>query len=212
MARRCARTCRSCPRIICWASRRPRHRQRRRFPRRGPASSATRTRSWWLPPPTTSSSPSRYFRRRSGPHLKSSRAQKSALVTFGIVPTDGHTGLGYIHRGEPFGRKPASVLKPAAYRVREFKEKPDKPTADRYVETGRYYWNSGMFVWRADTVLNELAARLPESSRGPDANRRGLGHAATAGSADKDLPDPPKDQYRLRRDGAGFAGSRVKQK
>ncbi len=102
---------------------------------------------------------------------------KNALVTFGIVPTYGHTGLGYIHRGEPLRARdargsavPAAAAAVAttagAYRVREFKEKPDRPTADRYVETGRYYWNSGMFVWRADTVLNELAAHLPQSHKG----------------------------------------------
>jgi mannose-1-phosphate guanylyltransferase len=50
--------------------------------------------------------------------------------------------------------------------VQAFKEKPDKPTADRYVESGRYYWNSGMFVWRADTVLGELAVDLPDSYKG----------------------------------------------
>lgn len=94
-----------------------------------------------------------------------------SLVTFGIVPTFGHTGLGYIHRGEVLGTGGAaesasdhSVL--GAFRVMAFKEKPDKATADRYVESGRYYWNSGMFVWRADTVLNELAAHLPQSYRG----------------------------------------------
>jgi mannose-1-phosphate guanylyltransferase len=86
-----------------------------------------------------------------------------ALVTFGIVPTHGHTGLGYIHRGEPLQIRDGVY---GAYRVQAFKEKPDKPTADRYVESGRYYWNSGMFVWRCDTVLNELAAHLPESHRG----------------------------------------------
>ncbi|CAN5602204.1 mannose-1-phosphate guanylyltransferase [soil metagenome] len=78
-----------------------------------------------------------------------------ALVAFGIVATYGHTGLGYIHRGE--------ALAGGAYKVLGFKEKPDKPTADRYVETGRYYWNSGMFVWRADTVLDELKTHLPET-------------------------------------------------
>ncbi len=84
----------------------------------------------------------------------------NALVTFGIIPTHGHTGLGYIHRGEALdGFK-------GAYKVQAFKEKPDKPTADRYVESGRYYWNSGMFVWRADTVLKELETHLPESHRG----------------------------------------------
>ena len=50
-----------------------------------------------------------------------------------------------------------------AYQVLGFKEKPDKPTADRYVESGRYYWNSGMFVWRADTVMNVLKELLPAS-------------------------------------------------
>jgi mannose-1-phosphate guanylyltransferase len=84
----------------------------------------------------------------------------TALVTFGIVPTHGHTGLGYIHRGEPLAGKKG------AYAVQAFKEKPDKPTADRYVESGRYYWNSGMFVWRCDTVVNELAMHLPEAHRG----------------------------------------------
>jgi mannose-1-phosphate guanylyltransferase len=84
----------------------------------------------------------------------------NALVTFGIIPTHGHTGLGYIHRGEAIpGMR-------GAYKVLAFKEKPDKPTADRYVESGRYYWNSGMFVWRADTVLNELATHLPDAHRG----------------------------------------------
>jgi len=87
----------------------------------------------------------------------------NALVTFGIVPTFGHTGLGYVHRGEPLV---TTKKLPGVYRVLAFKEKPDKPTADRYVESGRYYWNSGMFVWRADTVLAELAAHLPDSYAG----------------------------------------------
>ena len=86
-----------------------------------------------------------------------------ALVTFGIVPTYGHTGLGYIHRGEQLQLKDGSK---GAFKVLAFREKPDKATADRYVESGRYYWNSGMFVWRADTVLGELAAHLPESYEG----------------------------------------------
>lgn len=85
------------------------------------------------------------------------------LVTFGIVPTYGHIGLGYIHRGEALRLRDATS---GAYRVQAFKEKPDKSTADRYVESGRYYWNSGMFVWRCDTILGELAMHLPESHRG----------------------------------------------
>ncbi|HZZ45009.1 MAG TPA: mannose-1-phosphate guanylyltransferase [Tepidisphaeraceae bacterium] len=88
-----------------------------------------------------------------------------ALVTFGIIPTHGHTGLGYIHRGEPFPLK-SSNKSAAAFRVQAFKEKPDKATADRYVESGRYYWNSGMFVWRCDTVLADLAQFLPAARAG----------------------------------------------
>src|SRR6476659_624684 len=86
----------------------------------------------------------------------------NALVTFGIVPTHSHTGLGYIHRGEPLSVKGKQS---GAYKVQAFKEKPDKPTADRYVESGRYYWNSGMFVWRCDTVFTELGLHLSENHK-----------------------------------------------
>jgi mannose-1-phosphate guanylyltransferase len=86
-----------------------------------------------------------------------------ALVAFGIVPTFGHTGLGYIHRGDGLPLKKGTK---GAYKVLGFREKPDKATADRYAESGHYYWNSGMFVWRADTVLNELAIHLPDSYKG----------------------------------------------
>jgi mannose-1-phosphate guanylyltransferase len=85
-----------------------------------------------------------------------------ALVTFGIVPTHGHTGLGYIHRGDVL---PVKGKTGSAYKVQAFREKPDKATADRYVESGRYYWNSGMFVWRCDTVFNELGMHLPENHK-----------------------------------------------
>lgn len=91
------------------------------------------------------------------------REDPAALVTFGITPTHGHTGLGYIHRGESLRLKSAG---PGAYRVLAFKEKPDRATADRYVESGRYFWNSGMFVWRADTVLGELKQHLPAAYNG----------------------------------------------
>ena len=85
------------------------------------------------------------------------KTNPKALVTFGIVPTHGHTGLGYVQRGEalPGGG--------GVFQVLAFKEKPDKPTADRYVESGRFYWNSGMFVWRADAVLEQLKQHLPAS-------------------------------------------------
>jgi mannose-1-phosphate guanylyltransferase len=91
------------------------------------------------------------------------KEQPKALVTFGLIPTHGHTGLGYIHRGEALKLSTGST---GAFRVMRFIEKPAKPDADRFVESGRYYWNSGMFVWRCDTVLGELAIHLPEAYKG----------------------------------------------
>lgn len=89
--------------------------------------------------------------------------QPRALVTFGIAPTHGHPGLGYVQRGDALHLK-ANLE--GAYKVIRFVEKPAKPEADRFVESGRYYWNSGMFVWRCDTVLEELAIHLPKSAEG----------------------------------------------
>lgn len=82
------------------------------------------------------------------------------LVTFGIVPTHGHTGLGYVQRGDALDGIAG------AFKVLGFKEKPDKQTADKYVESQRYYWNSGMFVWRASTVMDTLKDYLPKSHEG----------------------------------------------
>ncbi|MGH7179332.1 MAG: mannose-1-phosphate guanylyltransferase [Tepidisphaeraceae bacterium] len=112
--------------------------------------------------------------------------QPNALVTFGIVPTYGHTGLGYIHRGEALpGQR-------GAYKVQAFREKPDKATADRYVESGRYYWNSGMFVWRADTVLGELSIFLPDSHKGLMQIHEAWGTAQQQRALDEVYPRLPK--------------------
>ncbi len=85
----------------------------------------------------------------------------SALVTFGIKPTEPHIGLGYVERGQ--------LQAPGVWTVNRFREKPDLETARQYVASGDYYWNSGMFVWRTDTILGQLQRHLPESH---DAARR----------------------------------------
>lgn len=112
-----------------------------------------------------------------------------SLVTFGIVPTHGHTGLGYVQRGENLKLKTGAT---GAYKVQAFKEKPDKATADRYVESGRYYWNSGMFVWRADTVLGELAQHLPDSHKGLSQIATAWGTPAQAKAVADIYPQLPK--------------------
>lgn len=81
-----------------------------------------------------------------------------ALVTFGVVPTSPHTGYGYLQRGESLPGHPD------VSRVLAFKEKPDQATAERYLAAGDYWWNSGMFVWRADTLLRQLDRLRPETA------------------------------------------------
>ncbi|HZC27272.1 MAG TPA: mannose-1-phosphate guanylyltransferase [Actinopolymorphaceae bacterium] len=82
-----------------------------------------------------------------------------SLVTFGIPPSAPHTGLGYIERAEPLEAD-------GVFAVSAFTEKPDAATAREYVDSGRHLWNSGMFVWRAETLLAELEAYLPQTFAG----------------------------------------------
>lgn len=81
-------------------------------------------------------------------------AEGGALATFGVVPTGPSTGYGYIRAGSGDGSAARPVL--------EFVEKPDPETAAAYVASGDYYWNSGMFVFRASRYLEELARYRPE--------------------------------------------------
>jgi mannose-1-phosphate guanylyltransferase len=84
------------------------------------------------------------------------------IVTFGIKPTYPAEVFGYIHRGEAIGRP---GLAAATYAVKQFKEKPNAATAKKYIDSGEYYWNSGIFVWRAATILDALSDRQPEMLR-----------------------------------------------
>jgi mannose-1-phosphate guanylyltransferase len=86
-------------------------------------------------------------------------ARPCSLVTLGITPTSPATGFGYVQRGAP--TEVDGVAEAASFR-----EKPDRATAEEYLASGQYLWNSGMFVWRARTVLDALADHLPESAEG----------------------------------------------
>lgn len=86
-----------------------------------------------------------------------------SLITFGLEPAWPHTGLGYIHAGEPI-TSPADDHK--ALRVQGFKEKPSHEVACTYCKSGQYFWNSGMFVWQAKTILRQLEQFLPSSHKG----------------------------------------------
>ena len=80
-------------------------------------------------------------------------AESGKLVTFGIVPTEPHTGYGYIKKGE---------VKDAGFTVEKFVEKPSFETAQNYVSSGNYFWNSGMFLFKASKYLEELKRFRPD--------------------------------------------------
>ncbi len=83
------------------------------------------------------------------------------MVTFGIQPTFPSTLLGYIKCVD--GHKYKNC-KNNVYTVEAFREKPDKETAENYIRSGEYFWNSGLFVWKARTILANLAKFLPQST------------------------------------------------
>jgi len=84
-------------------------------------------------------------------------AEGGKLITFGIRPTRPDTGFGYIKAN------PGTI--PSVYAVERFTEKPDLNTAERFLQEGDYYWNSGMFVWRTSVILAEIQRHLPEVYR-----------------------------------------------
>ena len=89
-------------------------------------------------------------------------AADAHIVLFGIAPDAPETGYGYIQCGERAG---GTGVRPV-YAVERFVEKPDRSTAERYLESGDYVWNSGMFVFTARVMRAEIAALMPELARG----------------------------------------------
>jgi len=85
----------------------------------------------------------------------SAEAGKGYIVPFGIVPESAATGYGYIETGDKAG---------SGYEVNSFREKPDAPTAEKYLASGKYFWNSGLFTYQNDVFLSELESCTPEVS------------------------------------------------
>lgn len=103
-------------------------------------------------------------------------AREGYLVTLGIAPDFPHTGYGYIQRGSALGEREGLPT----YRVQRFTEKPDADTAQGFVDSRAYYWNGGIFVWQAATILAEMDSLLPSLYAGLqrvigdwDSSRRG---------------------------------------
>lgn len=89
------------------------------------------------------------------------------IVTFGIKPNYPAESFGYIQRGQSIGD--------AAFAVDRFREKPDAATAKQYVDAGTFYWNSGIFLWRADTILAAMKQNVPEITNHIDAIAKSIG-------------------------------------
>ena len=85
-------------------------------------------------------------------------AEKEYLVTLGITPTYPATVYGYIQRGEPL----PEIFAYPAYQALRFKEKPDNAQARQMLASHDHSWNSGMFLWRTDTILDEISRQMPD--------------------------------------------------
>jgi mannose-1-phosphate guanylyltransferase/mannose-6-phosphate isomerase len=106
-------------------------------------------------------------------------AQRGKLVTFGVVPSKPETGYGYIRRATGSG---------PAYPIAQFVEKPDLPTAQGYVASKEYFWNSGMFMFKASVVLDELRRLAPNIYQA-------CSHAYAAAERDLDFTRLPAKEF-----------------
>ncbi len=93
----------------------------------------------------------------AGTHLV---RERGGFLTLGVQPTFPATGFGYLHQGEKIQEGSHPV-----YRLKEFREKPDFETAERYLQSGEYFWNSGMFLWKASDFWKAYETYLPEDAR-----------------------------------------------
>jgi len=108
-------------------------------------------------------------------------AAAGRLVTFGIVPARPETGYGYLRKGAPLDGA-------GAFELARFVEKPDRSTAQRYLESGEYLWNSGIFMMRASRWLEELEAHRPDIAAAAE-------RAWRAGARDEDFYRAGKDEF-----------------
>lgn len=112
---------------------------------------------------------------------------EDCLVTLGLTPRYPATGFGYIEAGDTL-----SSDAPPIFAVKAFHEKPDLATAQAYLDSGRYMWNSGMFAWRAEVLLAEIKRFIPELADGLDELAPDLGTNRQAEALARVYPKLPK--------------------
>jgi mannose-1-phosphate guanylyltransferase len=118
-------------------------------------------------------------------------AADGAIATIGIRPDRPETGYGYLKVGArlPAQGRGRHAIRPA--RVERFVEKPDRATASRYLARGGYLWNSGIFVFRADVILDEIREALPELGERLEVLERSLGTPGYARTLRRVFPEAP---------------------
>lgn len=99
------------------------------------------------------------------------QANPDLIVTFGIRPSYPAESFGYVQRGNPIPVSPGS----SAFVVERFREKPDRKTAEQYLQAGSFYWNSGIFMWKAKTILDALAKFEPDMYQHIENIAQGIG-------------------------------------
>ncbi len=120
------------------------------------------------------------FRQAVGDGVALIEQDPSRIVTFGIRPSYPAESFGYIERGDRLDERQA------AYQVSQFREKPSAATAAEYLASGRFYWNSGIFLWRASTILQLLRQYEPAMANHIDA----IGAAARSDTSNLPADDP----------------------
>jgi mannose-1-phosphate guanylyltransferase len=121
--------------------------------------------------------PAQEFRRAAHVARQTVEEHPQALITFGIPPTFPATGYGYIQRGPELAQRQGIRI----FRVKAFREKPDAELAEQFVAAGEYYWNAGIFFWKAATILQALRQNQPNLAAA-------IGHIADA------WPTPKRDE------------------
>ncbi|MHB8618282.1 MAG: mannose-1-phosphate guanylyltransferase [Chloroflexota bacterium] len=116
-------------------------------------------------------------------------ASTGALLTFGITPAEPSTEFGYIHRGEVHSTHAGRPV----YVVESFKEKPDAERARQFVESGEYFWNSGMFCWKASAILCQIERLVPNLHAGLERIGASIGTADEQRTLEDVYPTLPKD-------------------
>ncbi len=114
--------------------------------------------------------------------------EPDALVTIGITPTHPETGYGYIQFDRPANFDHEGLQ---AYPVRTFAEIPEVLTAERFLDSGDFLWNSGIFIWRADTILEQMQRHLPKTFEAFEPLRHAVGTDAEEASVKQAFQKSP---------------------